>query len=145
MPQTPQTYKSHIRWFPPFHFFVVPVMLLNFLNSARHLWMSPSASTAFACLVAFALIGVAVLPRVMAVAVQDRVIRLEMHLRMRDVLPADLRGRINELTPDQLCGLRFASDAELPDLVRQVLGGSLTKRKDIKLKIKNWQGDYLRA
>ena len=145
MPDAPQDCKNHTRWFPPFHFFVLPVLLLNFLNGARHTWQSPSLSTAFAWLVATALVMLAVLSRVMAVKVQDRVIRLEMHLRLREVLPPDLRGRINDLTPDQLVALRFASDGELPELVRQVLGGTLTKKKDIKLKVKNWQGDYLRA
>ena len=145
MPQTSQNYNNHVRWFPPFHFFVAPVLLLNFLNAARIAWTSPSASTAFGALVAAALVGVALLSRLMVITVQDRVIRLEMRLRLREVLPADLQGRINELTRDQLVGLRFASDAELPELVRQVFGGGLTSRKDIKLKVKNWQGDYLRA
>ena len=145
MPQTPQTYKNHTRWLPPFHFFVLPVLLINFLNSVRHLWASPSRSTAFALIVAAAVFGLALFARAMAVTVQDRVIRLEMRLRLRDLLPPDLQGRINELTPDQLVGLRFAGDAELPELVRQVLGGGLKTRREIKLKIKDWQGDYLRA
>ena len=145
MSQSTQNYKNHTRWFPPFHFFVMPVLLINFLNSARHLWFEPSRSTAFALLVAAAILTLALLARVMAVTVQDRVIRLEMRLRLREVLPPDLQGRINELTPGQLVGLRFASDAELAELVRQVLGGSLTTKKDIKLKVKNWQGDFLRA
>lgn len=145
MSQPAQNYKNHVRWFPPFHFFVMPVLLLNFLNGARHLWLVPSRSTAFALLVAAALLMLALLARVMAVTVQDRVIRLEMRSRLREVLPSDLQGRINDLTRDQLVALRFASDAELAELVRQVLGGGLTKRRDIKLKVKNWQGDSLRA
>ena len=145
MPQIPQTYKNHVRWFPPFHFFVLPVLLLNFVNTAWIVWTNPSTGTAFAWLVAAALLGLAVLSRVMAVTVQDRLIRLEMRLRLHDALSPDLQSRINELTRDQLVALRFASDAELPELVRQVLGGSLTTRKEIKLKVKNWQGDYLRA
>jgi Family of unknown function (DUF6526) len=145
MSQSPQTYKNHTRWFPPFHFFVMPVLLLNFFNSARHVWGAPSLSTTFALLVATALVMLALLARVMAVTVQDRVIRLEMRLRLRDVLPPDLQSRIKDLTRDQLVALRFASDIELADLVRQVVGGELTKRRDIKLKIKNWQADSLRA
>jgi hypothetical protein len=140
-----QTYKNHIRWVPPFHFFVLPVLLLNFLNGARLVWLAPSLSTTFALLVATALFMLALLARVMAVTVQDRVIRLEMRLRLREVLPPDLQGRINDLTRDQLVALRFASDGELAELVRQVLGGDLTKKREIKLKVKNWQGDSLRA
>ena len=145
MPQVPQTYKTHVRWFPPFHFFVLPVLLINALRAAWIVWTNPSTSTAFAGLVAAALFGLALLARVMIVTVQDRLIRLEIRLRLREVLPPDLQGRINELTRDQYVALRFASDAELPELIRQVLSGSVTTRKDIKLKIKNWQGDYLRA
>lgn len=145
MSQPAQNYKNHIRWFPPFHFFVMPVLLLNFLNGARHVWLAPSRSTAFALLVATALLMLALSARMMAVTVQDRVIRLEMRLRLREVLPPDLQGRINELTRDQLVALRFASDVELAELIRQVLGGELTKKRDIKLKVRNWQADSLRA
>jgi hypothetical protein len=81
----------------------------------------------------------------MALAVQDRVIRLEMRLRLQEVLPADLRPRITDLTRQQFVCLRFASDSELPDLVRQILSGSLKSTGDIKKAVKDWQGDYLRA
>jgi hypothetical protein len=145
MSQSTQNYKNHVRWFPLFHFFVMPVLLLNFLNGARHVWLAPSPSTAFALLVAAALVMLGLSARVMAVTVQDRVIRLEMRLRLHELLPPDLRGRVNELTRDQLVALRFASDAELTDLVRQVLGGELPKNRDIKVKVKNWQADFLRA
>jgi hypothetical protein len=96
-------------------------------------------------IVAAALVGGLTAARLMALKVQDRVIRLEMRLRLREVLPADLQPRISELTPQQLTGLRFASDGELPDLVRQVLAGSLKNATDIKKAVTHWQGDYLRA
>ena len=81
----------------------------------------------------------------MVVTVQDRVVRLEMRLRLQQCLPADLRSRIDDLTVRQLVALRFASDAELADLVREVLAGKLATTKEIKLRVKNWQGDFLRA
>lgn len=145
MSQPEQNYKNHVRWFPPFHFFVMPVLLLNFLNGARHVWLAPSRSTAFALLVTTALLMLALSARMMIVTVQDRVIRLEMRLRLREVLPPDLQHRINDLTRDQLVALRFASDVELAELIHQVLDGELTKKRDIKLKVKNWQADSLRA
>jgi len=77
--------------------------------------------------------------------VQDRVIRLEMRLKLRGLLPPDLQPRINELTPRQLVALRFASDAELPDLVREVLAGKLATSKEIKMRVRSWQSDWLRA
>ena len=76
---------------------------------------------------------------------QDRVIRLEMRLRMRDLLPADLQGRINQFTAAQMVGLRFAGDAELPALARKVLDENITTATPIKKLITNWQGDYHRV
>ena len=145
MAQATQTYRNHTRWFPPFHFFVMPVLTLNFLNAIRHLYKEPTLHETWELIVAAALMTLALLARVMAVTVQDRVICLEMRLRLHEVLPADLRSRIRELTRQQFVALRFASDAELTDLVRQILAGTLPKQKDIKLKVKDWQGDYLRA
>ena len=145
MPQIPQNFKNHTRLFPPFHFFVMPVLLVNFLNGIRHLYYTPSLSTTFALVLAAALLMLALTSRIMAITVQDRVIRLEMRLRLHDVLPADLRSRVDELTRQQFVALRFASDAELPELVREVLAGKLTTQKAIKERVKNWEGDYLRA
>jgi len=140
-----QNFSNHRKFFPLFHFFVVPVLLLNFLNSARHVWQSPNRSTAFAALVAFGILGLAFAARLMALKVQDRVIRLEQTHRMRACLPADLQARITELTPGQMVALRFASDRELADLMRGVLEGRLKGQNAIKKEIKDWQGDFLRA
>jgi hypothetical protein len=95
--------------------------------------------------VAVALVLLFFFARIFALRVQDRVIRLEMRLRMAQVLPADLRGRINEFTVNQLCSLRFASDAELAELARKVLDEKLDDRKSIKKMIRNWEADWLRA
>ena len=121
------------------------MLLLNALNALRHLWLDLSLTTGWAAIVAIALLMLGLLSRVMALSVQDRVIRLEMHLRLQEVLPADLHARINDLTPKHLVALRFASDAELTGLVRDVLAGKLDSQKAIKLAVKNWQADWLRA
>ena len=145
MAQTPQTYKNHARFFPLFHFFVAPVLLINVANAIRHLYLEPSRGTVWGLVVAAALVGLALASRVMALAVQDRVIRLEMRLRMQRVLPADLCARCENLTPQQLVALRFASDAELAGLAGDVLAGNLATQKAIKLRVQNWVPDYLRA
>jgi hypothetical protein len=140
-----QSYQKHARFVPPFHFFVLPVLLANFVNSVRHLWLYPTLHFTSEVVVAAALVVLAFMSRVQAVTVQDRVIRLEMRLRLRGLLPPDLQPNVDQLTHRQLVALRFASDAEMADLVRDVLTGKLTTSKEIKMRIKSWQGDWLRA
>ena len=145
MAERVQTYKNHPRLLPAFHFFVLPVLLVNVLNEVRRAWRTPSEGSLFLVVVAAALFTLAFLSRSQALTVQDRVIRLEMRLRLRQILPPELQTRIQDLTHRQLVALRFASDAELPELVREILDGKLTTVKEIKLRVKNWQGDWLRA
>lgn len=145
MADSGQTYRNHTRFYPPFHFVASPILLLNFVNELRHVWLNPNRSTAFAALVAFGILTAAFASRAMALRVQDRVIRFELQARMRSLLPAELQSRMHELTPAQMVALRFAGDRELADLVREVLAGKYASQKAIKLAIKDWQGDYLRA
>jgi hypothetical protein len=141
-----QTYKNHARFLPPFHFFVLPVLAANVIYTGRHLaTRGLTITTLWEFAVALALVMAALLSRVQALSVQDRVIRLEMRMRLRQALPADLQSKINDLSARHLVALRFASDAELPDLVRDVLAGKLAKQKDIKQRIKSWQADWQRA
>jgi len=106
---------------------------------------APSANVVVALIVAIALLLAALYGRMFALAVQDRLIRLEMQLRLQGLLPANLRPRIPEFTVNQLVALRFASDAELPGLAGKVLAENLQDRKMIKRMIQNWQADELRA
>jgi hypothetical protein len=82
--------------------------------------------------------------RTYTLKMQDRIIRLEMRLRLADLLKGDLEGKGQALTLSQLIGLRYASDAELPDLVRKVLAENITKSDDIKKLVKDWQADHMR-
>jgi hypothetical protein len=145
VPESGQTYKTHTRWFPLFHFFVAPILLINIVVSGYLLYRTPSRLGVWQLIVAVGLLMLALAARLMALAVQDRVIRLEMRLRMRELLPADLHARVGEITREQCVGLRFANDAELPGLVRKVLAGELKTASEIKKQIGQWQGDYLRA
>ena len=136
-----QSFKNHTRWLPAFHFFAVPVLLLNTLNAIRYLYLEPSRHTAFNVLVAAAILTTCFLARIMALTAQDRLIRLEMRLRLAGLLPPDLNARFNELTRSQLVALRFASDAEL---CRTALNDK-TSQRDIKKMIKRWEADHLRV
>ena len=145
MAEAVQSYRKHARWLPGFHFFVIPVLLVNLGNSIRHLWRDPTLHFGFEMVLAAALLTLGFLSRIQALTVQDRVIRLEMRLRLRGLLPPDLHQSIDTLTHRQLVALRFASDAEMAELVRDVLAGKLAANKDIKGRIKSWQSDWLRA
>jgi hypothetical protein len=141
-----QNFSNHGRFFPPFHFFVVPVLLINFGWSIYRWKLSGFSVDGFVAVVVAAALAVGFLcARLMALSVQDRVIRLEERLRYERLLPADLKPRIGEFTLNQLISLRFASDAELPALARKVLDEKVNDRKTVKQLIKNWKPDYLRA
>ncbi|HEV7968932.1 MAG TPA: DUF6526 family protein [Candidatus Acidoferrales bacterium] len=144
--EKPQNLENHARLYPPFHFFVAPVLLINVGGSIyRLVKFGISYSTVFGVLLALALFVFAFSARVFALTVQDRVIRLEMRLRLAEILPAELRPRIPEFTVGQLVCLRFACDSELPALARKVLDDKMDDRKAIKQLIKEWRADYLRA
>jgi hypothetical protein len=140
-----QNYKNHARIVPMFHIGVFGIFIVNCLWTAYRVMGGATAQAAMDLLVAIGLLLLALSVRSMILRVQDRVIRLEMRLRLREVLSPDLHGKIPALTTRQLIALRFGSDAELPALVREVLAGTLATSKDIKLRIKDWQGDFLRA
>jgi hypothetical protein len=140
-----QSFKSHAKFVPVFHYFVGPVLMINVINSVIRAYHFFNYEHAFGVLLALALFTLAFLARIFALKVQDRVIRLEMRLRLRELLPADLQSRILEFRTGQLVAMRFASDAELPTLARKVLDENLTDQRSIKSQIQNWQPDHLRA
>jgi len=141
-----QNFANHGRFVPLFHFFAVPVLIINF-GIQVYLWIKLGFFSLhfFPVLVAAALFLGVLYGRMFALAVQDRVIRLEERLRYERVLPADLQARTAELTIGQIVSLRFAGDAELPALMRKVLDEKLQERKAIKQLIKCWRPDYQRA
>ena len=82
--------------------------------------------------------------RVYITALQDRIIRLEERLRLKELLPATRHVEIPQLTTKQLVALRFASDHEVPALVTRAIEESLTP-KQIKQAIVTWRPDYERT
>ena len=145
MAEPQQSLQNHARMVPAYHYFVFGAFTINLAVSIANLASAPSFATVAGVLTAAALIVLALYARVFALRAQDRVIRLEMRLRMKDLLPPALQPSINEFTPGQLVAMRFASDAELPDLAAKVLAGNVQDKKTIKGMIKEWQGDYLRV
>jgi hypothetical protein len=147
----PQTAAHHTRWDPPFHFFILPIFLLGLILTLIHFFahithgdMRDHIHSFLLILLAIAFLLLAFKTRLYSLKVQDRVIRLEERLRLTQLMPEPLRSRIPELTEDQLCGLRFASDAEVAKLAERAMNEKLS-RADIKKAIKTWRPDYWRV
>jgi len=147
----PQSFANHTRFDPLFHFFLGPVFIFAVIWALIHFFRHVGRNGLHENLHALGLIVLAIAAlvlvfkmRLYALKVQDRIIRLEERIRLAQLLPEPLRSRIPELTVDQLCGLRFASDAEIPKLVERTLKENLP-RKEIKKSIQNWRPDYWRV
>jgi hypothetical protein len=148
----PQSYANHRRYVPLYHFVTPLILLLNLLWTfvgIYHSWRGGGrfdrVNSVMQVLVAVALVLIWFYLRTFPLAVQDRLIRQEMLLRLGELLPLDQRARIPELSVGQLIALRFASDEELPGLTRKVLDEKITRREPIKRLIRNWRADDLRA
>ena len=143
-----QTYSNHTRWYPLFHFVVMPLLLLNFLEHAVRIFTNSGPERVeqiFWTIFSLSLVLLGLAARTMALRAQDRVIRLEERLRYRDLLSPELAARASALPVSQIIALRFASDGELASMVERTLAGEFAKTKDIKMAIKDWRGDYLRV
>jgi hypothetical protein len=141
-----QSYSHHLRFYPVFHFFAFPVLILNLVGWIIHAVHNPTSKfDMLGILVALGLLALAFAARMTAVKLQDRLIRLEERLRLERLLPAETRGRVNELSLRQLVALRFASDAELPALAAKALQGGFASADEIKRAITQWRSDDLRV
>lgn len=141
----PQTFENHARIIPIYHMVCFGILAVNVLWALVQLVRWPSFGSFLGLAVACALVILFFFARLFALKVQDRLIRLEMRLRLNEILPADLKGRILELTVNQMVGLRFAPDDELPGIVRRVLDERMSDRTAIKKLIKVWNPDYERC
>ena len=141
-----QSARNHAKLDPPFHFFVAPVLLINALVTAvvmvthsdhllLHTWLF---------VVALALLMLAGVARSSALRAQDRVIRLEEMLRYQRLFGPEELAAAQALQLRQVIALRFASDAELPTLVRRVLAEGMPP-KAIKEAIVSWRADIDRV
>jgi hypothetical protein len=145
MATTTQTFANHTRWQPPFHFFIVPVMLINVIWSVVQFVRAPGLNSGWWIVVSLALLVLAFLVRLNSLKVQDRLIRLEEKLRYQQILSAPACQQADALNIGQMIALRFAGDEELEELVGAVLAGKLARTKEIKRAIKGWRADTFRV
>lgn len=145
MPTPEQNAANHARFVPGYHFVASSLALVNVVWAIYRSITHPTVESHAAILVGVILLMVIFYVRAFPLAVQDRVIRLEERLRLQRLLPPAMQSRLDEFTPAQLISLRFASDAELPELASKVLNERITDRKQIKLLIRDWRADHMRA
>ena len=144
MSDSVQSFENHAKMVPAYHYVAAALLILPTLYYAYLAATDFSAERLVFLLFCVGVVMAAFFARVFPLGVQDRVIRLEERLRMEQILPDDLRGRIAEFRTEQLIGLRFASDEELADLSRRVLDQGMTDRKSIKQAVKSWRADHQR-
>lgn len=140
-----QTYENHVRWYPLVHFVVMPILLTNLIWQIVRFSQEKTWDRGESLLLAVGLMLLSLAARLQALKAQDRIIRLEERLRYKEILPVDLAAEAARLRTGKILALRFASDEELPELVRRTLDGELKTPKEIKQAVKNWRGDYLRV
>lgn len=145
MAHPPQDYRNHRRIFPLYHLVAIPIVTLNVLVLASQLVYRPALSAVWPLIFAVGVVAGFAACRASVLTVQDRLIGLEMRLRLAAILPPDLAVRIPELRIRHLVGLRFAGDAELPHLVRRCLDGELQTADQVKREIRQWRPDFVRA
>jgi hypothetical protein len=139
----PQTYANHQH--RPYPTYIVAVFAVaGIFMLANQWWHTGDPRTLATLFIGIAVVILGSMSRTYTVTLQNRIIRLEMRLRLKDVLPATQQGQIADLTLPQLVALRFASDEELPSLVDRAVREKLS-REDIKKAVRNWVADWDRT
>lgn len=145
MPTPSQSYENHRRYFPLYHYVALPIVTLNVLVVLADLVRGPTLREAWLLVFSIGVAAGFLACRASILTVQDRLIGLEMRLRLAAVLPPELRVRIPELRIRHLVALRFAGEAELPALVARCLAGELRTPDEVKREIREWRPDFVRA
>ena len=135
-----QTYANHVyratAWTTTWSVALIALLVFVF-----HAWQEPTVvSFALVALAGTVLTAISLI-RVFALRLQNRIIRLEMQVRLARI------GReqdLHRLAMPQIVALRFASDSELPALIDRAIVESLPADA-IKRAVRDWQGDYLRT
>ena len=140
MARESQSYANHV--YQPRGWLITSlVAALVFLVLVFHLYQEPTYVSFALLALAGVVLSAVWLIRVFALRLQNRIIRLEMQVRLARL------GRerdLQRLTIPQIVALRFGSDAELPALIDRAIAENLAPDA-IKRAVREWQGDYLRT
>ena len=141
-----QNYSNHHRYVILFHFVTLFVMILLLISSiyytfsaaTNHVSLKPGL---FLFLISLCLLSLFFYSREFALKAQNRALRAEENFRLYILTGKPLDSK---LTLRQIIGLRFASDEEFPELVKNAVADGMSE-EEIKKAVKNWRGDYDRA
>src|SRR6476646_1727353 len=81
-----QNFSNHTRRFPLFHFVASPLLAIYLVYTIYALVRAPSLASVMGVVLAAGIVALLFASRLMALTVQNRVIRLEMTLRLQRVL-----------------------------------------------------------
>ena len=146
MPRT-QNFANHTRFAPPFHFFLLPLLLLNLIfaiYATVHSWPEFRHTHLWWIVMSIVFLVMVGHARSSSLRVQDRIIRLEERLRLAALMSSAEIPLVESLTIPQLIALRFASDTEVAALARRSVAERLTP-KQIKQSIVSWRPDEFRV
>lgn len=141
-----QSYKNHIRYYPPHHFVYYPIIMtflafsvyFSFTTEDSLIWAFISGIFVVLFCLAF------MLRQHYALTLQNRIVRLELQYRYFSITGKRLEDFEQQLNDDQLFALRFAPDNEFPALIQRALNENLSGTA-IKKAIQHWKGDHERV
>ncbi|MFV8376704.1 DUF6526 family protein [Flavobacterium sp. LB1P71] len=141
-----QSYKNHIRYYPPHHFAYYPIIMTFLVFSVYFTCTSEDKLIwAFISVIFVVLFCLAFMLRQhYALTLQNRIVRLELRYRYFSITGKRLEDFEHQLNDDQLFALRFAPDKELPTLIERTLNENLSGAT-IKKAIINWKADLDRV
>ncbi len=142
-----QTYKNHIKIYPPHHLVLLPLLMIAIGVSIYNIFHYPFQQMFYIwiTIVLIFIFAVAVMLRQhYALGNQNRIVRLEMRLRYYQLTNKRFEPLEQQLSFGQVAALRFASDEELLSLTDRTIKENLSP-KEIKQSIKNWHPDYMRV
>ena len=140
MAHPPQNYTNHVHR-PRAWLVTWLIALLALVVLIVHAYQEPTYVSFTLVVLAGVVLSTLSLLRLFAVRLQNRIIRLEMQVRLSRL---GHERDVPQLTLAQIVALRFASDAELPALIERAIAEKLPPDM-IKRAVKDWQGDYLRT
>lgn len=139
-----QNYQNHVRH-DVFLYVYLLLILAAILCAVAGLFVAPALVAIAVILNGIGTAFAAINARQYATKLQDRIIRTEMQVRLKEALGGDPQNRVRDFTLDQLIALRFAGDDELAELANFVLDEHITDKAQIKQMVKNWKADHLRV